>query len=52
LSPVVSERPDFEALFVKGEASPDRTVKSFTIRPINGTGFWEDEYAVEFSALD
>jgi len=52
LSPVVSERSDFEALFVKGEAPPDRTVKSFTIRPINGTGFWEDEYAVEFSALD
>lgn len=52
LSPIVSAQPDFEALFVKGEASPDRTVKSFTIRPIDGTGFWEDEYAVEFSALD
>ncbi len=52
LSPIVSATPDFEALFVKGEPSPDRTVKSFTIRPIDGTGFWEDEYAVEFSALD
>jgi hypothetical protein len=52
LSPVVSARPDLEALFVKGEASPDRTVRSFTIRPIDGTRFWKEEYAVEFSALD
>jgi hypothetical protein len=52
LSPIVSARPDFEALFVKGEASPDRKVKSFMIRPIDGAGFWNEEYSVEFSALD